>query len=292
MTAITEMRLDKIHRNPNQPRDMFPEEHIQRLAASIKKRGLIQPITVRPDPRGDYQIVAGECRYRAHQLLKTKTIKAIVEAMDDSEMQLRSIVENLQRLDMNPMEEARAFKALVDHGFSPGRIVGELGLKSTAIVTQRLVLLNLTPEIQKLVACGQMPVAMAFGIAQVSKERQPDILRGINSGKLKTAEQVRHAGIALRDAEAQTNAFDDEPKASKKDVATLNKFEAKIDDIAAMVAAGFKDGECVAAKRASPDRVRNMADKLALIRKHCLDMEHDLRCGAAQGDILQFRKAS
>lgn len=285
-TRVRDISLAHIERNPNQPRETFPEEHIARLAASIEKRGLIQPITVRPIAgQTGYMIVAGECRFRAHQLLGVKTIKAIVESMDDQEMQLRAIVENLQRKDMNPIEEARAFKALIDCGFTVQKIVDELGLKSPAIVRQRLDLLDLAPDLQTLVQSGNLSVAMAWGIAQAPREHQTRIVRDITAGRLRTVEQVRHAGIAFRDAAAQQDAFGDAPKASSKDVGALSRLEQKIETVAAMVIAGFKDGECLAAQRVSPDKVKTMADKLSLIRKHVLQMEHDLRRVALQTEI-------
>lgn len=285
-SRIRDISLKHIERNPKQPRSTFPDDHIARLAASIKTRGLIQPITVRPIPgRVGYMIVAGECRFRAHQLLGVKTIKAIVESMDDQEMQLRAIVENLQRKDMNPIEEAKAFQTLIDSGFSVQRVVDELGLKSTAIVRQRLDLMDLSPEIQHLVSSGQLAVNMAWGVAQAPQHHQARLIRDIASGKLRTSEQVKHAGIALRDAASQSDAFGDMPKASKEDVASVNRLESKIETISSMVQAGFKDGECVAAQRVSPDRVKTMADKLSLIRKHVLQMEHDLRRVAMQTEI-------
>jgi ParB family chromosome partitioning protein len=279
--------LSLITRNPKQPRETFPQEHIERLAASIQKRGLIQPITLRAIKRGKFrfEIVAGECRFRAHQYLEAKTIRAEIVKVDDAEMQLRAIVENLQRQDMNPIEEAMAFQALLDQGYSINRVVDELGLKSSAIVTQRLTLLNLAADIQKLVASGNLPVTMAWGIAQVSKERQSQLVRDISSGKLRTAEQVKHAGIALREAEDQFDAFASAPKASTKDLAALSRLEAKIISIVDMVAAGFQNGECIAAQRVSSDRVKKMADQLVLIRKHVLQMEHDLRRVATQTEI-------
>lgn len=279
--------LALITRNPKQPRETFPQEHIERLAASIQKRGLIQPITLRPVKRGKFrfEIVAGECRFRAHQYLDAKVIRAEIVTVDDAEMQLRAIVENLQRQDMNPIEEANAFQALLDQGFSVQRVVDELGLKSTALVTQRLTLLNLAPDIQKLVASGNLAVTMAWGVAQVSKERQAQIVRDIASGKLRTAENVKHAAIALREAEQQIDAFADAPKASPKDLAALSRLESKIESIVDMVCAGFAEGECVAAQRVSSDRVKKMADQLVLIRKHVLQMEHDLRRVATQTEI-------
>ena len=286
-TRVRDISLKHIERNPDQPRETFPQEHIERLAASIKKRGLIKPIIVRPIiGRVGYMIVAGECRFRAHQLLGVKTIKAIVESMDDQEMQLRAIVENLQRRDMNPIEEARAFKALIDCGFTVQKVVDELGLRSTSIVVQRLKLLELTPEIQKLVAAGQLSTIMAWGVAQAPAAYQSRLLREITTGKLRTAEQVKQAGWALRDAVAQQDAFGDAPCASKHDVAATTRLEGKIEQIVAMLNSGFKDGECIAAQRVSPDRVKTMADKLSLIRKHVIQMEHDLRRVATQTEIM------
>lgn len=280
-----EIPLSKIVRNPEQPREAFPAEHIERLAASIKQRGLIQPITLRQISADQFMIVAGECRFRAHQFLKLDTIRAEVVEMDAQEMQLRAIVENLQRRDMNPIEEARAYQSLINAGFPVTRVVDELGLKSPAIVRQRLDLLALTPEIAKLVAGGQLNVAMAWGVAQVSPERQAMMVRAISSGRLKTAEQVRHAGIAMREAEMQEDCFADAPKACPKDLAAVGRLESKIDTISSMVQLGFKDGECVAAQRVSPDRVNLMCEKLKLIRSHIQQMEHDLRRVAAQIEI-------
>lgn len=280
--------LAKITRNPKQPRETFSQEHIERLAASIQKRGLIQPITLRPIKRGifRYEIVAGECRFRAHQYLGVKSIRAEIVNVDAAEMQLRAIVENLQRQDMNPIEEAKAYQALLDQGYTVDRVVEELGLKSSAIVRQRLELLNLTPEIQQLVASGNLPVGMAFGVARVSPERQNQLLRAISTGKLQTAEQVRNAGIAMREAERQMDAFGiSAPKASARDLAALRGLEGKIETIVEMVCAGFEDGECVAAQRVSPDRVKKIVDQLTLIRKHILQMEHDLRRVATQSEI-------
>jgi ParB family transcriptional regulator, chromosome partitioning protein len=202
-------------------------------------------------------------------------------------MSLRAIVENLQRQDMNPIEEANAFLDLRERGMDDQRIVDELGLKSTALVQQRILLLRLIPEAQQLVASGQLASTMAGGVAHLPPHRQLAMIRAISAGKFRTAEQVKHACMALRDAEDQLDVFGNLPKASERDLATVSRLEAKITSIASMVAAGFKDGECVAAERVAPDRVRTMADKLVLVRKHVLQMEHDLRRVASQTELLQ-----
>jgi ParB family chromosome partitioning protein len=284
VTAVAQIPLAKIERNPSQPRETFPDDHIERLAASIKTRGLIQPITVRPVGKR-FQIVAGECRFRAHQLIGAKTIDAIVADIDAAEMQLRAIVENLQRRDMNPMEEARAFKTLLDTGYTLQKVVDELGLRSPAIVRQRLDLLDLGEDIQHLVATGNLSVNMAWGVALAPREHQARLLRDIASGKLRTSDSVKAAGMALRDAAAQQDAFADLPKPSRADRAALTWLEQKISRIAEMVQAGFSEGECTAAQRVSPDRVVRMADMLALIRKHVADMERDLRRVAMQTEL-------
>ena len=282
--------IDMIDPNPDQPRTNFPEEHIARLAASIKKRGLIQPITLRPKGTR-FEIVAGECRYRAFCLLiqwghsDFHVIDCNIVDIDKDEMQLRAIVENLQRKDMNPIEEAKAFKTLIDSGFTVQRVVDELGLKSQAIVRQRLDLMDLSVEIQHLVSTGQLAVNMAWGVAQAPLNYQSRLIRDIASGRLRTSEQVKHAGIALRDAAAQQDAFGEAPVISKTDIAAISRLESKIDTVASMIQSGFKDGECVAAQRVSPDRVKTLADKLSLIRKHVLQMEHDLRRVAMQTEI-------
>jgi ParB family chromosome partitioning protein len=284
--AVQLIPLDQITRNPDQPRETFPAEHIERLAASIKAQGLLQAITVRPIGPDRYMIVAGECRYRAHQLLGAETIRAEVVEMSLKDMALRAIIENVQRQDMNPMEEARAFQRLIDAGMTIPEIVEQLGFKGRDRVQNRLNLLALVPAVQSLVASNQLTTSMASAIALAPPEHQTRIVREITAGTLRTVDQVRHAGQAMRDAADQLDAFAELPAPSKAEVEAVSALERKIDAIARMVLDGFKDGQCVAAQRVRPDRVKTMADQLTLIRKHVIDMEHQLRCVIAQQDIL------
>lgn len=233
-------------------------------------------------------IVAGERRYRAHKLAGLGSIKAIIKVMDEREMMVLAMMENMARADMSPVEEARGFQAMIDQGFSIGEIVKQLGLKSPAIVNNRIQLLELQDDILKLVDTGQMPHAVGWGISQAPKPLQGELLRKYNAGILKTAEQVRHAGIAMREAASQVDAFASIPKATPKDVKAMKGLEAKIDQIVTLTAAGFKDGECIAAQRVSPDRTLKAADQLALVRKHCLMMEQALRNAGAQQTAYQL----
>lgn len=274
--------LSQITRNPGQPRETFPKEHIEQLAASIKARGLIQAITVRRVAPDQFVIVAGECRFRAHQLLGAETIRAEVVEISDREMKLRANVENLMRLDMNPMEEAHAFQSLIDDGMTIDEIVKQLGFKGRDRVQNRLNLLALTHPIRQLVASGSLTTSMASAIALAPQAHQSRIIKKISSGTLRTVDQVRHVGQALRDAANQIDAFADAPAASAADLEIVRALERRIEAVAQMVLSGFDEGRCVAAQRVAPDRVKTMADKLTLIRNHILQMEHQLRCVVAQ----------
>ena len=280
--------LNQITRNPNQPREIFPEEHIKQLANSIKERGLIQPITLRQIAPQRYIIVAGECRFRAHQLLGMEDVRAEIVDIDDREMQLRAIVENLQRADMNAMEEANAFAALIGCGLTKPEIARQLGVGVDRI-QNRLNLLDLLPEIQQLVRNG-LATSMASAIALAPREHQLRLVRDINRKVLTTVDQVRHAAQAVRDAADQIDAFGEVPKASERDLEIVSKLEQRIEAVAAMVLSGFDEGRCVAAQRVAPDRVRLMTERLSLIRKAILQMEHQLLCVIAQIEIVTMPK--
>lgn len=279
--------LVQITRNPDQPRKDFPAGHIEGLAASIKRHGLLQSIIVRPTETGLYMIVAGECRYRAHQLLRAETIRAEIMPMADHDMGLRAIIENVQRLDMNPMEEARAFQRLLSIGMSVAEIVDQLGFKGKDRVQNRLNLLALSDDVQALVVTGALTTSMGSAIALAPQEHQSRIVRQINAGTLRTVDQVRHAGQALRDAADQIDAFAPAPPIATAEAAAVRALERRIEAVTRIVVDGFKNGQCVAAQRIAPDKVKTMADKLRLIRQSVLQMEHQLRCVAAQIDILK-----
>lgn len=286
MSKVLKIDTALIDPDPNQPRKTFPEDHIRDLAASIKKRGQKQPAKVRahPQKKGRYIITMGECRWRACKLIG-RELEAIVENIDEGTARVDSIIENLQRLDMNPIEEAAAYRDLRErYGYTVSQIAHELG-KGAERVQNRLNLLELDDNLQTLVARGSITASMGSAISWAPKAHHARILKRISAGDLKTVEQVRHACIALRDAAAQVDAFADAPAPARADIEALTRLEKHIEDMTWTLREGFKDGECIAAQRVSPQRVTAMADKLALIRKHMLNMEHDLRRVATQTQI-------
>ncbi len=147
--------IDEIVPNPNQPRRRFSEEEIKELAESIKEFGVLQPIIVR-EKNGKYEIVAGERRWRAAKIAGLSRIPAVVKEVSDEEMMILSLVENLQREDLNPIERARAIKILKEEmGLTDEEISKYLG-KSRSTVTNILRILNLPLEVLDLVADGKI----------------------------------------------------------------------------------------------------------------------------------------
>lgn len=291
---MTKIPLTRITPNPEQPRKLFEVGKLEELAASIRENRLMQPIKVRPKGRGRYEIVAGERRWRAHLLLAERgqlpegTIEAIVEDIDDRQRDIEAIVENLQRADVTPMEEARAYRRLVDQGMTEAELATKLGIKQAWRISDRLRLLNLAPEYIKLLESGNLSLEAVYEVSRLTRHAdQTRIIQLINRGKLSGYNAIRAAVLAILDDGEAQHEFFSAPKATPAELRTVSSMEAKVEQVARMVRAGFDDNEVVIAKKVAPDRARLMADKLGLIRKHCLMMENQLRRAAAQGALLE-----
>jgi ParB family transcriptional regulator, chromosome partitioning protein len=149
-----------IHPNPSQPRRHFSEDSLQELAASLKRHGLIQPILVRPHGQG-YQIVAGERRWRAAQRAQLHNVKAVVRALTDEETLEIALIENIQRQDLNPMEEAEAYRKLCnDFGHSQSELAAIVE-KSRSHVANMMRLLELPALVRELVVEGKLSMGHA-----------------------------------------------------------------------------------------------------------------------------------
>ena len=152
--------IEKLTPNPDQPRRHFDEERLQELAESIRSRGVIQPLIVRPKGDG-YEIVAGERRWRAAQRAPIHEVPVIVRTFDDTEVLEVAIIENVQRADLNPMEEAAAYAALMDRfGHTQAQLAEAMG-KSRSHLTNLMRLLNLPDPVQGMVAKGDLSMGHA-----------------------------------------------------------------------------------------------------------------------------------
>lgn len=155
--------IDQIEPNPNQPRRRFTPDELNDLAASIREKGVIQPLILRPNPRreGTYEIVAGERRWRASQIAQLHTLPALIRDYDDTEALEVAIIENIQRADLNAVEEAAGYRELMDRfGHTQEKLAEALG-KSRSHIANMLRLLTLPEEIQDLLKDGRLTAGHA-----------------------------------------------------------------------------------------------------------------------------------
>lgn len=158
--AVSTLPLQKIEPNPLQPRKTFAEEELDALAESIRIHGIIQPLTVRLLPNGYYQIIAGERRWRAARLAGLSQVPVVVIEADDRKAMELALIENLQRADLNPIEEAEGYQQLISqYGMTQEQAAERVG-KSRPAVANALRLLSLGPEILKLVETGAISADM------------------------------------------------------------------------------------------------------------------------------------
>ena len=177
------VQIKDIQKNPYQPRKEFSEEKIQELAQSIKENGLIQPIIVRKSPVLGYEILAGERRYRASIVAGISEVPVIVKQLSDQDMMLHSIIENLQRENLNPIEEAKAYQSLIDKGFTHTEISEKMG-KSRPYITNLVRLLGLPKYILTEVESGKLSQAHARLLIQLSSDKQDKLLNRIQTENL------------------------------------------------------------------------------------------------------------
>lgn len=184
------IRISDIQKNPYQPRKEFSKEKIQELAQSIKENGLIQPIIVRQSPVIGYEILAGERRYRASIEAGLSEVPVIIKKLSDQEMMVHSIIENLQREDLNPIEEAKAYQSLIDKGYTHADIAEKMG-KSRPYITNLVRLLTLPDFILTEVETGKLSQAHARLLIQLPLKEQKNLLNRIRKEDL-SVRQVEH----------------------------------------------------------------------------------------------------
>ena len=162
----------KVEPNPNQPRQDFDEEELEALAQSIREHGVVQPLTVRELPNGYYQIIAGERRWRASRLANLTEIPAVIIEADDRKAMELALIENLQRQDLNPVEEALGYRTLMDdYGLTQEETAKRVG-KSRPAVANALRLLNLCPEVLNTVRRGALSAGHARAVLTLKTPRQ------------------------------------------------------------------------------------------------------------------------
>ena len=183
-TAVREIPLEKVVPNPSQPRMTWHEDTLQELAASIREHGVLQPILVRP--AGDqYEIIAGERRWRSSKLAGKETIPAIVERFDDATALEIALIENLQREDLSPLDEAVIYKKMTDElGYSIRQLAGKLG-KDKGYVENRLRLASAPDDVREMVAQRYDTLSAAYELMKLEdKRRRRSLAKQVLAGQL------------------------------------------------------------------------------------------------------------
>lgn len=204
-SSVTEIMLSQIEPNRDQPRKDFAEEALIELSESIKKHGLLQPILVRPKPMGGYEIVAGERRWRACRMAELRTVPVVIREMDEREVMEAALIENLQREDLNPVEEALGYRSLmVSYSLTQEQVAEAVG-KSRPAVANTLRLLELTPEETEALKKGKLSSGAARVLLSAEKGSE---LRA-------TLFRLSQNGASVRDLEAVAKANKVSPKRPK-----------------------------------------------------------------------------
>ncbi len=186
-----EVPIDSVVRSRYQPRKDFNEEALLELVASIKAQGLMQPIVVRPRAQGGYELIAGERRWRAAQRAGMKTIPALIRDATDEQASAMTIVENIQREDLNPLEEAAGLERLKEEFQLTQQQIADAVGKSRVAVTNLLRLLNLEPKVRDLLASGALEMGHARALLTLDSIEQ-----------LRTAQLVAKRQLSVRQTEA------------------------------------------------------------------------------------------
>ncbi len=207
-SAYQSLPIYKVEPNPDQPRKEFDPEELENLAESIRVHGLIQPLTVREMPTGYYQIIAGERRWRAARLAKLSEVPVVVIDADDRKAMELALIENLQRQDLNPVEEALGYKTLMeDYGLTQEEAAARVG-KSRPAVANALRLLGLNPEVLELVRTGSLTAGHARAIAGLKSEKK----------QLEAAKKVIALSLSVRQTETLCKNMEKEPAPKKEEV--------------------------------------------------------------------------
>lgn len=236
-TSAVKLKIMDIEPNRDQPRKIFDEDALAELADSIAKHGVIQPLLVRPMPDGSYQLVAGERRWRASRMAGLTEVPVVIKELSDDEAMALALIENLQREDLNAIEEAQGIKALMDTLSLTQDEAAERVGKSRPAVANALRLLKLPDSVIALVSDGKLSPGHARALLGFKDEQ--DIIE--------TADLIIEKGLTVRDVEKLVKKRNKEPKAEKpvaRRASYYNEVELALTDfLGRKVKVGTKPGK-------------------------------------------------
>jgi ParB family chromosome partitioning protein len=229
------LKIDQIYPNPNQPRRFFHQGKLEELAQSITENSLMEPLIV--VKKGDrYMIIAGERRWRACQIAGMINIPVVIREADDQQVAELALLENLQREDLNIIEEAAAYRDLINRGLSQEDIARKMGIKQDWRIQERLNLLTLSPVFQDYVVKGILTPSQAQEMSRLPSNQQDIIFDKIQSGKLDTYNKLRSMVNSLIQVEEQSSFIMDPSPAEKK---VVTRYDAMIEKMATFLRSSF-----------------------------------------------------
>jgi ParB family chromosome partitioning protein len=228
-------------------------------------------------------IVCGERRFRAHQLLGAEFIRAEVIEMTDDQLADAAIIENMQRADISPLEEAKAFQARLDTGLTVEELAKRLGLKQPWRITERTNLLKLVPEMQQALALGAITPAQAYEMTRLNPANQKRLFEAIKAGKCPGYKELRVVTAALLDSEKQVRLFASEPEVTEEEKACVSRLERRIEQLCSMLADAVKDNELAGIRKLNPLKFRVYVEQLTLIEAEV----KRLRLALAAADVAR-----
>ncbi len=260
------LRISEIEPNRKQPRQDFDEAAIAELADSIRQHGLIQPIVVRPMEEG-YQIVAGERRWRACRMLGMSDVPVVVKDFTDEETAQIALIENIQRQDLNPVEEAAAYRALMDeYGMTQEALSKAVG-KSRSAIANSVRLLNLPDEIVEMLRKGKLSAGQAKAIASAdSEDTMLEIAKLAADGKI-TVRGIEKLASERSDKDVETEGKQSVPKTAEErsSMSYITEMQISLEDhLQKKVKITSKDGEkgTIVIDFYSKDELADLADRL------------------------------
>jgi len=284
-----EVNLSLIYPNSGQPRKFFPREALEELALSIKEQGLIEPLVVVAREE-KFMLIAGERRWRACQMAGLEKVPVRILKADDRQIAEMALVENLQRQDLTPLEEARAFQSMIDSGYTREELARKLGFKQAWRVDERLSLLNLAPKYQEAMAHGIISPSQAFEMSRLpAPEEQELVFQKVKAGELPTYNHIRRFVNALLDAKKQTALF---ALPMKEDLELVSRWEKALDAVTGLVVKSFAPEDCrVLAKVYQGNTQVNLA-KIDLVIKHLNLVKKAMLENAGRQEVMRMAQGN
>ncbi len=226
-TGLTQIPIERIHPNSFQPRVQFERSALEELAASIRENGVLQPIIVR-QAGGEYELVAGERRWRAAQLAELPAVPALVQDLSDEKVLEVALVENIQRAELSAIEEAQAYKLLVDEfGLEQKEIARRVG-RSRVAVSNTLRLLKLPQNIQAMVVAGEVSMGHARALLSLPVKHQQSLAREVQKKGLSVRQVERRAATLLNPPPKKTKKVDPNTRAAAQRLEDVWKTKVEI----------------------------------------------------------------